>query len=110
MTNWVALFFTNNLKEIGANVPKVRKEDAFRIYQKMAKANENKLIESSHDISDGGLAVAIAECCFGNQLGAKIKINNIDFSKNAVLFSESHSRFVVSVCPENQKPFEEIFW
>jgi phosphoribosylformylglycinamidine synthase len=104
-----ASIFYQQFLEIGANVPIVRKEDAFRVYQKMAQANEQKLIESSHDISDGGLAVALAECCFGNEFGANIEMESRDLSKQVILFSESHSRFVVSIRPEIKVKFEEIF-
>jgi phosphoribosylformylglycinamidine synthase len=104
-----ASIYYQQFNEIGANVPKVRKEDTFRVYQKIAQANEQNLIESSHDISDGGLAVAIAECCFGNELGANIEMERMNLSKQALLFSESHSRFIVTIRPENKTQFEEIF-
>jgi phosphoribosylformylglycinamidine synthase len=116
--------------ELGANVPRVRKEDAKRIYQKMMRANDLDLIESSHDLSDGGLAVAVAECAIGSGLGADLSIetggksssgaqddskadresgrDSSSLSTNAVLFSESHSRFVVSVSSENKDRFEEV--
>lgn len=100
--------FYRLFNEIGANVPKVRKEDAKRIYEKVIKANEKNLIESNHDISDGGLAVALTESAFGGGFGAEINLN-LDLAPNTILFSESHSRFIASVKPENQKEFEDLF-
>ena len=94
---------------LGANVPKVRKKDAKRIYEKMSKANENGLLASAHDISDGGLAVALAESAFGGKKGCAIEIPQTEIGALAELFSESHSRFVVSVKPEKVSEFEEIF-
>ncbi len=94
---------------LGANVPKVRKDDAKRIYDKMAKANAQELIASAHDMSDGGLAVALAESAFGGKKGCSIEITTTEIGALAELFSESHSRFVVSVAPENMKKFESIF-
>lgn len=62
------------------------------------------LIASAHDISEGGLITAIAEATFGHQLGVNLS------SKLTVdqFFSESQSRFVVSVAPENQAAFEKL--
>ncbi len=95
--------------ELGANVPQVRKEQAKELYLKVMQANEQHLIESSHDLSDGGLAVALAECTFGTVFGVNLELDNFEkLSVQAILFSESHSRFVVSVKPENQTTFEAI--
>ena len=95
--------------ELGANVPKVRKETAKALYLKVMQANEAGLIASSHDLSDGGLAVALAESCFGGDLGANIQLEQLgDLTAWQLLFSESNSRFLVSIAPENQAAFEEI--
>jgi len=94
---------------LGANVPKVRKDDAKRIYDKMAKANEKGFIASAHDMSDGGLAVALAESAFGGNKGCSINIPATEVGALAELFSESHSRFVVSVPEKNTKAFKKLF-
>ena len=61
------------------------------------------LVKSAHDCSEGGLAVALAECCFNPEelFGAKIALNADDTSATTVLFNESQSRIVISVAPEN---------
>jgi phosphoribosylformylglycinamidine synthase len=61
------------------------------------------LVKSAHDCSEGGLAVALAECCFNPEelFGAKIALNAGDTSATTVLFNESQSRIVISVAPEN---------
>src|SRR5438067_1489710 len=61
------------------------------------------LVKSAHDCSEGGLAVALTECCFnpsGFCLGVDVDLN---FSATAteILFNESQSRIVISVAPEN---------
>jgi phosphoribosylformylglycinamidine synthase len=103
--------FYQLLGHLGANVPKFRKEAAKELYLKVMEANKAGLIESSHDLSDGGLAVALAESAFGGLLGATIQLDALDaeLSNEALLFAESHSRFVVSIRPENQAAFETIF-
>jgi len=60
-------------------------------------------VKSAHDCSEGGLAVALAECCFNPEklFGAKIALNSDDTSATTVLFNESQSRIVISVTPAN---------
>src|SRR5262249_52031860 len=65
------------------------------------------LIRSAHDCSDGGLAVAVAECCFDTGgMGAKITIDGVEVARDArlnvaaALFGESASRVVVSLVPD----------
>ncbi|MGB9476351.1 MAG: phosphoribosylformylglycinamidine synthase subunit PurL [Candidatus Udaeobacter sp.] len=61
------------------------------------------LVKSAHDCSEGGLAVAIAECCFNPErsFGADIELKTTDTSVAVTLFNESQSRIVISVAPEN---------
>ncbi|MEH7695013.1 MULTISPECIES: phosphoribosylformylglycinamidine synthase subunit PurL [Bacillus] len=66
-------------------------------------AIQNGLVQSAHDVSEGGLGVALAESTFGTDgLGADIQI---DLNSAASLFSESQSRFVVTVKLENREAF-----
>jgi phosphoribosylformylglycinamidine synthase len=61
------------------------------------------LVQSAHDCSEGGLAVALAESCFNPDrlLGADIALNAGDTPAATVLFNESQSRIIISVTPEN---------
>ena len=58
------------------------------------------VVSSAHDCSDGGLGVALAECCIANrdcESGAEIDLSNYSsFSDRAILFGESQGRIVVS--------------
>ena len=102
--------FYKLFNELGANVPKVRKEEAKDTYLKMMQANEQNLIVSAHDISDGGMLTALAECIIGTNFGANVTTDNLgNLSTNAKLFAESHSRFIVSIKPENKDKFETVF-
>ena len=99
------------LGELGSSVPKVEIKKARKIFGKMHQAIQNGLIVSAHDVSEGGLAVTVAEMCFGGDLGAHIdleKVSDIDRASH-ILFSESQSRFVVEISPENEKDFVKIF-
>ena len=102
--------FYKLFNELGANVPKVRKEEAKDTYLKMMQANEQDLIVSAHDISDGGMLTALAECIIGTDFGVKVTTENLgNLTTNAKFFAESHSRFIVSIKPENKDKFENIF-
>lgn len=92
----------------GTQVPQVRKGTALDLYLKVMQANRSGLIQSCHDISDGGLAVALAETLFGTGLGADISLLDNELSPVVQLFSESHSRFIASVRREDQTEFEKL--
>ena len=53
-------------------------------------------IESAHDCSDGGLAVAVAESCFVSNMGAELGLNSSGLSAEAVLFGEQAGRVVIT--------------
>lgn len=63
------------------------------------------LVKSAHDCSEGGLAVALAECCFNPErlFGAQINLNVGDTPAAAVLFNESQSRILISIAPPDLK-------
>ncbi|MCI2430926.1 phosphoribosylformylglycinamidine synthase subunit PurL [Candidatus Acetothermia bacterium] len=64
------------------------------------------LLRSAHDISEGGLLVALAEKGFARGLGAKLELD--DLSEEEGLFGEWPSRFIVTIPPENKSAFQEI--
>ncbi|MGX1984043.1 phosphoribosylformylglycinamidine synthase subunit II [Thermolongibacillus altinsuensis] len=64
------------------------------------------VVASAHDIAEGGFAVALAECVIGaNGLGVKVILDGPIVSQ---LFSETQSRFIVSVPKEHQATFEQL--
>lgn len=68
------------------------------------------LLASAHDLSEGGLAVAVAESCFSGPkepLGAKLNIHST-LRKDAVAFSESQSRILVSFQDKNREALEAL--
>jgi len=66
------------------------------------------LIESAHDISDGGLAVALAECCFPLGVGAKVNVKTHKQPAELVLFGEMATRVILSARPEYTRRIEEL--
>ncbi|GHT37085.1 hypothetical protein FACS189427_09620 [Planctomycetales bacterium] len=96
----------------GSNLPLDKR---LELYQSVHKAIQQGLLCSIHDISDGGLAVAVAEMCFAGGYGADLYGN--DYYDNAAddcvwsgesLFGERDGSFVVEVAPENVAAFEEL--
>lgn len=85
---------------IGGNVPKVDPKQDRVITQTMLNLIRNDLVTAVHDCSKGGLSVAVAEMCILGSIGAAIdlsKIPNECSRTDDLLFSESHSRFILSV-------------
>ncbi|MFZ3258768.1 MAG: phosphoribosylformylglycinamidine synthase subunit PurL [Candidatus Acidiferrales bacterium] len=67
-----------------------------------------RAVQCAHDVSDGGLAVALAECCFASDgLSAEVKMQSEDPAEFA-LFEESGARAIVSVRPELLARVEQI--
>jgi len=98
-------------KAVGNQVPKVYPKEASKSFTALSKAAEKGLVKSMHDCSDGGLAVALAEMAFSGGLGMEVflieapHIAPSGISNEAILFSESNSRFVVEIERAKQKDF-----
>ena len=77
-----------------------------RNQEQVLQAIRRGLVQSAQDLSEGGLAVALAECLINAEhLGAAITLSGNLVSE---LFSESQSRFLLSVKPEHQAEFERL--
>ncbi|EKU40586.1 phosphoribosylformylglycinamidine synthase II [Lysinibacillus fusiformis ZB2] len=91
---------------ISGKAPAIDLEVEATRQQALLKAIKAGLVQSAHDVAEGGLAVAIAETTFGaNGLGVDVTLTG---SATTALFSESQSRFVVTVKEENAAAFVEI--
>ncbi len=71
------------------------------------------LVKSAHDVSDGGLAVAVAESCIVGKIGATVELpNTIEDNPNirmdALLFGETQSRIVLTAMPENLPRLQQM--
>ncbi|MGG2083315.1 phosphoribosylformylglycinamidine synthase subunit PurL [Lysinibacillus pakistanensis] len=91
---------------ISGKAPAINLEVEAARQQALLKAIKAGLVQSAHDVAEGGLAVAIAETTFGAKgLGVDVTLTG---SATTALFSESQSRFVVTVKEENAAAFVEI--
>jgi phosphoribosylformylglycinamidine synthase len=95
---------------VGNEVPKISPDRSAALYRALQKAMVDGLVASCHDCSDGGLAVAMAETAFSGGLGMMVDLRRVPVEgvhrDDYLLFSESQSRFVVTVHPENRDAFQ----
>jgi phosphoribosylformylglycinamidine synthase II len=73
------------------------------VYQALHQAITNGLVRSAHDLSEGGLAVAIAEMCIGGRLGIQLDVTD------GALFKEVNGCLLVEITPANASAFEKQF-
>jgi phosphoribosylformylglycinamidine synthase len=66
------------------------------------------LVESAHDCSDGGLAVALAESAFPNSVGTRIELVSSGLAAEFLLFGEDSSRVLISCCTEHVGRIQEL--
>ncbi|WP_404357135.1 phosphoribosylformylglycinamidine synthase subunit PurL [Cytobacillus firmus] len=92
--------------KIFGKAPELDLEKEEKAQEQILKAIRSGLVASAHDVAEGGLAVAAAESLIGSKgLGADIKVTG---NATSALFSESQSRFLLSVKKENQEAFESL--
>ena len=97
---------------LGKTVPKVRKNQAKKVYRTLTKAIDLGLVKACHDLSEGGLAVAAAEMAFAGGHGVEMDLVDVP-ARNSnrndfILFSESNSRFLLEVSQKARKDFEAL--
>jgi phosphoribosylformylglycinamidine synthase subunit PurL len=102
---------TGTLPDGRVSVPQLDLDAERAVQTACLRAAENGLLRSAHDCSDGGLAVALAECCFSSNnraaFGADIDITG-EYDLATRLFSETPSRIIISFDQANLGDIEEI--
>jgi len=97
---------------VGNGVPQVDARKARSRYEALNRAMEVGLVASCHDCSDGGLGIALVETAFAGGFGMAVDLSlapSSGISRNdELLFSESQSRFVVTVSPASREAFEAM--
>ncbi|MDT3697556.1 MAG: phosphoribosylformylglycinamidine synthase subunit PurL [Ignavibacterium sp.] len=94
--------------KVTGDSPSINLDEEKKLQDSLLNLIRLGLIKSAHDISEGGIVSALAECCIINQeeqIGCEVEIpikSRIDFS----LFSESQSRIIISVSKENASELE----
>jgi phosphoribosylformylglycinamidine synthase subunit PurL len=85
--------------------PHFNLDEEFEIQREILKMIHKKLIQSAHDVSEGGLFITLMESCFNNNLGFTVTTTDKTIRKDACWFGEAQSRVVVTVKKENRNDF-----
>ena len=91
--------------EVSGRPPELDLDLEKRLQEQVSAAIRAGLVQSAADLSEGGLAAALAECLASGELGASLVLGEDLVTE---LFSESQSRFLLSVAPEQRSLFEGI--
>jgi phosphoribosylformylglycinamidine synthase len=86
--------------------PQFDLDDELRLHKKLTQLISNGLVQSAHDLSEGGLFVALIESGFNRKLGFAIQSNG-SVRKDAFLFGEAQSRILVTVKVSHAVAFEK---
>ncbi len=98
-------------KFVGGKCPTVNFDDSKKNMESVLDIIDKNLIKSAHDCSKGGLAVAVSEICMTNQIGCKVSLDKVPGEKldvDRILFSESHSRYLLSFDEKNLSGIESL--
>ncbi len=100
--------YLDHLGVSGGRVPQSNAENLKASAEALVAAIEAGWVRAAHDLSEGGLAVALAEMCFAGGLGATIDLDHVDgdLRGDIKLFSESTTRWLVEVPDEYHQAFE----
>ena len=98
---------------IGNSVPRVDLSMSRARYHRIFQALESEVFSSIHAVGAGGLGMGLAKMAMAGELGAEIDLDmvpcNGELSTEELLFSESQSRFIVTIPTDRCKRFEDIF-
>lgn len=98
---------------LGRDVPKLEPGRARRLMVALSRAMRAGLVSACHDLSEGGLGVALAEMAIGGGLGCRVSLSKVPGSQqfgrdDFLMFSESNSRFLCEVRAANRRDFERL--
>ena len=89
--------------EVKGRPPKIDLFDERTCQSFLRNAILNSFVVSAHDISDGGLAIALAECCISSLKGASIDLDKVVNRNDNLLFAEGGSRIIFSIDKTKEK-------
>jgi len=97
----------------GNRVPRVNPELGPKIVKKVSRCIDRRYLKACHDLSEGGLGVALAEMAFAGGVGAEADLRKVELAEDidrddTVLFSESNSRFLAEIPPSQRYEFESM--
>lgn len=90
-----------------SSVPHFNLNEEFALQQTLHGLNEHKLVQSMHDVTEGGLFVTLLESAMSGNKGFEICYGT-ELREDVILFGESQSRVIVSIQPEQKEAFENF--
>jgi phosphoribosylformylglycinamidine synthase len=98
------------LEKLWGRPPRLQLIEEAELHKCFAKLADERLLHSARDISDGGIAVALAEGCFAHQIGVRVTVPGglPDDPMSCVLFAEHASEVIVTCAPESVEKIEKI--
>lgn len=98
---------------IDGNPPSIDLDKEKKLAEMLIACASQSILESAHDVSEGGFAVALAECCFGPDGTRGVVVKTPDINENSLrgdlfLFSETQSRVIVSINENNWGKIKEM--
>jgi phosphoribosylformylglycinamidine (FGAM) synthase-like enzyme len=94
-------------KILSAPAPYFDLDKEYDMHQVIKQLIKHRVIQSAHDVSDGGLFITLLESAMPNDFGFEIESDSA-IRKDAFLFGEAQGRVVVSVSPEEHERFVEL--
>ncbi len=100
----------SNMKELEDSVvPVINAEESKDRYDRMFAAHQDNMFASSQHVWQGGLATALAKSSVAAQMGAHVDLSKVSDDLATAMWSESKSRFLVSIAPANVEKFSALF-
>ena len=94
--------------DITGGQPPSMPDEPLRRYRLLHQAIRQGLVEACHDVSEGGIAVALAEMSIGGRLGARVDLPYPDMPAYVALFSESNGRLLLEVKSDQEQNLLEL--
>jgi len=98
---------------LGNKVPRVTLDRARARYHQIFQGIQDEIFSALHSVGSGGIGFGLAKMAMASELGAEIDLKMIpteeDLKISELLFSETQSRLIVTIAPEQSKKFEDNF-
>ena len=88
--------------------PELEIEEEAELQKAVIELIQSELVDSAHDCTDGGIAVAVAEMAFAKGVGARLNLSSAGVFSEFVLFGEDASRILLSCDPENLPRIKQV--
>ena len=98
-------------RHMGGRVPHVRMSESKNTMDSVLQLGREGLLKRAHDCSKGGMAIAVIEMCVTDTVGCHVCLDRLPAASmpaDRMLFSESHSRYLLAVDPRNESRTREL--